>query len=89
MNEKDIATARKAGAVEGGADNISFEVAPGRTDVLYCGVIEVLVHATLPALLLREHEPNKPRKRLGPSLACAWGFVRAVDGETVSNATWS
>lgn len=32
-NESDIATARKAGAVDGGADNILLDVAPGSTDV--------------------------------------------------------
>lgn len=55
----------------------------------YCGDIEVIVHVTSPSLFGREHDPNAPRNRLGPSPAEACGLVSAVDGLTVSNATWS
>jgi hypothetical protein len=33
MNENAMATAMKVGAVDGGADRISFDVLPGSTEV--------------------------------------------------------
>jgi len=87
--ENDMAKAMNEGAAEGGAVRMLLAAAAGSTDVSYIGEMDVVVQLTGSALLEREQDPKTPMKTLGPSPADASGFVRAVDGVTVSSATWS
>lgn len=80
-------TAMKAGVVEVGAVKRSGAL-DGSTERLYVGDTVGTVHVTLASLFGREHEPRAPRNTFGPSTDAEEEFVKAVDGETTSRATW-
>jgi len=91
-NTKENATATEMNAAGDPAGGESNRVGafPGKTERSYTGEALGNVQLTGAALLLFAHEPRTPMKMLGPSIDFeAWGCIKAVDGITVSRATWS
>lgn len=93
VKKKDIenpsATATKTGVDAGGVDSRVLGAFVGSTLRLYAGERAGLVQLTLALFVTREHEPNNPKKRLGPSTFPPLCSIRDVDGVTVNNATRS
>lgn len=68
--EKKIATAMNAGVAAVGAESRRFGELAGSTERSYCGDRVGTVQLTGALFFEREHEPNTPKKTLGPSTLC-------------------